>query len=241
MTIPGRCIMGIANLQIGGDNDFDYPQFYMLPGSSCCSNMQLMRLRVSKYSFLSLSSLCYYPSISFVLLPSPLQAACERMLACIGFHRQLNATQLRLKWGFWRDFGNCIQPHTHTHIDTHWDTWAARWGARMPVKSACYLHIITLCGRIRVCLITWLPPCMPVCVYVCVWGCLAAHKPLPACIWVCMCMCVGECKCGQTFPGHQTETLDKSVWQIYKSIKFCGQQCQSQRIEGGCDAKLGRN
>lgn len=124
MTIPGRCIMGIANLQIGGDNDFDYPQFYMLPGSSCCSNMQLMRLRVSKYSLLSLSSLCYYPSISFVLLPSPLQAACERMLACIGFHRQLNATQLRLKWGFWRDFGNCKQPHTHTethelHVEVH--------------------------------------------------------------------------------------------------------------------------
>lgn len=45
----------------------------------------------------------------------------------------------------------------------------------MPVKSACYLHIITLCGRIRVCLITWLPVCVCArlsgCLYscVCVW------------------------------------------------------------------------
>lgn len=49
------------------------------------------------------------------------------------------------------------------------------------------------------------------------------------CTCVCLCMFVCGCVCvcvevwGSSFPRHQIETLDKSVWQIHKSIrlKFC--------------------
>lgn len=132
---------------------------------------------------------------------------------------------MRLSWDWNGAFGGILVTANNPSTHTPPDTWVARWGARMPVKSACYLHIITLCGRIRVCLITWLPFSVCVCVCEAVW------LRINFCLYLneCVCVCVGECKCRQTFPGHQTETLDKSVWQIYKSIKFCGQQWQSQR------------
>lgn len=156
-----------------------------------------MRLRsVSMHCYLLPFLLSRSPSLHPSLSLSPSFSLSVSMWKDAGLHRVSPAAQcdsaeieMGLLGGFW--WLQTTPPHTHPHIlphtHTHSDTWVARWGARMPVKSACYLHIITLCGRIRVCLITWLPFSVCVCVCEAVWlrinFCLYLNECVCVCVW----------------------------------------------------------
>lgn len=103
----------------------------------------------------------------------------------------------------------------------------------MPVKSACYLHIITLCGRIRVCLITWLTVCV----------CQAVWLP----VFVCVCVCVWEsASVDRHFqaikPKHSINQFDKYT---NRSSSAANNVRVSALIEGGgageAVMKLGHN
>lgn len=117
-------------------------------------------------------------------------------LSASGFIRpDCGAAQCELSWDwnevFWGFWWLQKLTETDTQIQKETETETDRGRARhvrLPLKSACYLHIITRCGSICVCF--WL------------------SVPLSVCVRVCE-------VCVHRFPRHQIETLYKSVWQIH--------------------------
>jgi len=102
----------------------------------------------------------------------------------------------------WGDFGDGKQSKAHTDTHTHTPTHTRRDTHATEKRILFAYHY---CVRVHSCLFDYLCVCAPV------W--LSAFPIVQVNAYVCMfmCVCVSGTKCGQTFPGHQIETLDKSV------------------------------